>query len=138
MTKEDKRLNGPQQKAITLFLAGMNDTGVAEELEVARQTVNKWRNKSQNFGAKLEQEQRELNKESRQKLSGLVNRSVEVLGQSLESENERIRQSAAVHVLKATRFYRPESRDQWRGEMVEKDDADVQTLIARFHAMGRS
>jgi len=80
MTKEDKRLNGPQQKAINLFLAGMNDTGVAEELEVARQTVNKWRNKSQNFGAKLEQEQRELNKESRQKLSGLVSRSVEVLG----------------------------------------------------------
>ena len=136
MTKEDKRLNGPQQKAINLFLAGMNDTGVAEELEVARQTVNKWRNKSQNFGAKLEQEQRELNKESRQKLSGLVSRSVEVLGQSLESENERIRQSAAVHVLKATGFYSPESRDRWKGEVVEEDEADIQTLIAQFQAMG--
>ena len=138
MTKEDKRLSGPQQKAINLFLAGMNDTEVAEELGLARQTVNKWRNKNQNFGAKLEQQQRELNKESRQQLSALVSRSVEVLGQSLESENERIRQSTAVHVLKATGFYRPESRDQWRGEMVEKDDADVQTLIARFHAMGHS
>ena len=115
MTKEDKRLSGPQQKAINLFLAGMNDTEVAEELGLARQTVNKWRNKNQNFGAKLEQQQRELNKESRQQLSGLVSRSVEVLGQSLESENERIRQSTAVHVLKATGFYTPESRDRWRG-----------------------
>ena len=136
MTKEDKRLSGPQQKAINLFLAGMNDTDVAEELGLARQTVNKWRNKNQNFGAKLEQQQRELNKESRQQLSGLVSRSVEVLGQSLESENERIRQSTAVHVLKATGFYTPESRDRWRGEVVEEDDADIQTLIAQFQAMG--
>ena len=104
MTKGDKRLSGPQQKAINLFLAGMNDTDVAEELGLARQTVNKWRNKNQNFGVKLEQQQRELNKESRQQLSALVSRSVEVLGQSLESENERIRQSTAVHVLKATGF----------------------------------
>ena len=136
MTKGDKRLSGPQQKAINLFLAGMNDTEVAEELGLARQTVNKWRNKNQNFGAKLEQQQRELNKESRQQLSALVSRSVEVLGQSLESENERIRQSTAVHVLKATGFYRPESRDIWRGEVVEEDEADIQTLIAQFQAMG--
>ena len=136
MTKEDKRLSGPQQKAINLFLAGMNDTEVTEELGLARQTVNKWRNKNQNFGAKLEQQQRELNKESRQQLSALVSRSVEVLGQSLESENERIRQSTAVHVLKATGFYRPESRDRWRGEVVEEDDADIQALIAQFQAMG--
>jgi len=136
MTKEDKRLSGPQQKAINLFLAGMNDTEVAEELGLARQTVNKWRNKNQNFGAKLEQQQRELNKESRQQLSALVSRSVEVLGQSLESENERIRQSTAVHVLKATGFYSGESRDRWRGEVVEEDEADIQTLIAQFHAMG--
>ena len=136
MTKEDKRLSGPQQKAINLFLAGMNDTDVAEELGLARQTVNKWRNKNQNFGAKLEQQQRELNKESRQQLSGLVSRSVEVLGQSLESENERIRQSTAVHVLKATGFYTPESRDRWRGEVVEEDEADIQTLIAQFQVMG--
>ena len=136
MTKEDKRLSGPQQKAINLFLAGMNDTEVAEELGLARQTVNKWRNKNQNFGAKLEQQQRELNKESRQQLSALASRSVEVLGQSLESENERIRQSTAVHVLKATGFYTAESKDRWRGEVVEEDEADIQTLIAQFQAMG--
>ena len=53
-------------KGNNLFLAGMNDTEVAEELGVARQTVNKWKNKNQNFGAKLEQQQRELDKESRQ------------------------------------------------------------------------
>ena len=61
---------------------------------------------------------------------------MEVLRQSLESENERIRQSTVVHVLKATGFYRPESRDIWRGEVVEEDEADIQTLIAQFHAMG--
>ena len=53
VTKQVKRLTAKKQQAIALFLFGRNDTKVAEELGVARQMVNKWGNKNQNFGAKL-------------------------------------------------------------------------------------
>ena len=71
MTKEDKKLSGPQQKAINLFLAGLNDTQVGEQVGVARSTVNKWKNKNPNFGAELDRQQQELNQEIQRQLSGL-------------------------------------------------------------------
>ena len=85
---------------------------MAEELGVARQTGNTWKNKNQSFADELDRQQQELNQENRLQLSGLVSQSIQVLRQSLESEHERLRQSTAVHVLKATGFYPPESRDQ--------------------------
>ena len=85
---------------------------VAEELGVARQTGNTWKNKNQSFAAELDRQQQELNQENRLQLSGLVSQSIQMLRQSLESEHERLRQSTAVHVLKTTGFYSPESRDQ--------------------------
>ena len=139
MTKEDKKLSGPQQKAINLFLAGLNDTQVGEQVGVARSTVNKWKNKNPNFGAELDRQQQELNQENRLQLSGLVGQSIQVLRQSLASENERIRLSASIHVLKATSLYGQdhETTSSW-AEQSETAEADIQTLIAQFHAMGRS
>ena len=139
MTKEDKKLSGPQQKAINLFLAGLNDTQVGEQVGVARSTVNKWKNKNPNFGAELERQQQELNKQNQLQLSGLVGQSIQVLRQSLASENERIRLSASIHVLKATGLYGQdhETTGGW-AEQSETAEADIQTLIAQFHAMGRS
>ena len=137
MTKEDKKLSGPQQKAINLFLAGLNDTQVGEQVGVARSTVNKWKNKNPNFGAELDRQQQELNQENRLQLSGLVGQSIQVLRQSLASENERIRLSASVHVLKATGLYGQdhETTSSW-AEQSETAEADIQTLIAQFRAMG--
>ena len=112
MTKRVRKLTSQQQKSIRLFLSGCNDTEVAAELGVARQTVNTWKNKNQSFAAELDRQQQELNQENRLQLSGLVSQSIQVLRQSLESENERLRQSTAVHVLKATGCCSPESRDQ--------------------------
>ena len=112
MTKQVKRLTAKQQQAISLFLSCKNDTEVAEELGVARQTGNTWKNKNQSFAAELDRQQQELNQENRLQLSGLVSQSIQMLRQSLESEHERLRQSTAVHVLKTTGFYSPESRDQ--------------------------
>ena len=112
MTKQVRKLTSQQQKSIRLFLSGCNDTEVAAELGVARQTVNNWKNKNQDFAKELDRQQQELNQENRLQLSGLVSQSIQVLRQSLESEHERLRQSTAVHVLKTTGFYSPESRDQ--------------------------
>ena len=137
VTEEDKKLNGPQQKAINLFLAGLNDTQVGEQVGVARSTANKWKNKNPNFRAELERQQQELNKENRLQLSGLVGQSIQVLRLSLASENERIRLSASIHVLKATGLYGQdhETTSSW-SEQSETSETDIQTLIAQFHAMG--
>ena len=85
---------------------------MAEELGVARQTGNTWKNKNQSFAAELDRQQQELNQENRLQLSGLVSQSIQMLRQSPESEHERLRQSTAVHVLKTTGFCAPESRNQ--------------------------
>ena len=98
MTKQVRKLTSQQQKSIRLFLSGCNDTEVAAELGVARQTVNTWKNKNQGFAAELDRQQQELNQENQLQLSGLVGQSIQVLRQSLESENERLRQLTAVHV----------------------------------------
>ena len=137
MTKQVKRLTAKQQQAISLFLSCKNDTEVAAELGVARQTVNTWKNKNQGFAAELDRQQQELNQENRLQLSGLVGQSIQVLRQSLASENERIRLSASIHVLKATGLYGQdhEATGGW-AEQSETAEADIQTLIAQFHAMG--
>ena len=88
MTKQVKRLRAKQQQAISLLLSYKNDTEVAQELGVARQTVNAWKNKNQGFAAELDRQQQELNQENRLQLSGLVSQSIQVLRQSLESEHE--------------------------------------------------
>ena len=97
-TKQVKRLTAKQQQAISLLLSYKNDTEVAQELGVARQTVNTWKNKNQDFATELDRQQQELNQENQLQLSGLVGQSIQVLRQSLESENERLRQLTAVHV----------------------------------------
>ena len=137
MTKQVRKLTSQQQKSIRLFLSGCNDTEVAEELGVARQTVNAWKNKNQGFAAELDRQQQELNQENRLQLSGLVGQSIRVLRQSLESENERIRLSASIHVLKATGLYGQdqETTSGW-AEQSETAEADIQMLIAQFHATG--
>ena len=137
MTKQVRKLTSQQQKSIRLFLSGSNDTEVAAELGVARQTVNNWKNKNQDFAKELNRQQQELNQENQLQLSGLVGQSIQVLRQSLASENERIRLSASVHVLKATGLYGQdhETTSSW-AEQSETSEADIQTLIAQFRAMG--
>ena len=137
MTKQVKRLTAKQQQVISLLLSCKNDTEVAEELGVARQTVNNWKNKNLGFAAELDRQQQELNQENQLQLSGLVGQSIQVLRQSLASENERIRLSASIHVLKATGLYGQdhETTGGW-AEQSETAEADIQTLIAQFHAMG--
>ena len=137
MTKQVKRLTAKQQQAISLFLSCKNDTEVAAELGVARQTVNNWKNKNQDFAKELDRQQQELNQENQLQLSGLVGQSIQVLRQSLASENERLRLSASIHVLKATGLYGQdhETTSSW-AEQSETAETDIQTLIAQFHAMG--
>ena len=78
MTKQVRKLTAQQQKSIRLFLSSCNDTEVAAELGVARQTVNNWKNKNQDFAKELNRQQQELNQENQLQQAGLVDQSIQV------------------------------------------------------------
>ena len=103
MTKTDKpknQLTINQEQAIHLLLSGLNDKEVAAELDISRQTVTNWRNHDSIFMAGLNSERKAVWQANQERLRSLVARSIDVLTNCLESENERIRQSTAVQVLK--------------------------------------
>ena len=103
MTKDDikkKELSITQQQAIHLLLTGLNDKEVATELEIARQTVTNWRNHDSTFIASLNSERKQAWQANQERLRWLMDRAIGVLSDSLDSENERLRQSTAVQILK--------------------------------------
>ena len=99
MAKNDN-LTITQERAIQLLMLGKTDKKVAEDLDVARQTVTNWRNQDSTFIARLNAERKALWSANRERLRSLVFRAVDILEDSLESENERIRQTSAVQILK--------------------------------------
>jgi len=95
-----------QENAIELLILGKTDREVAEAVGVARQTVTEWRNKNAVFEAELNRRRRELWSGYADALRALVRRALEVLAEDLENERDlRLRQSAAVHVLRAVGMY---------------------------------
>ena len=103
MTKDDIKKNElsiSQQQAIHLLLTGLNDKQVAAELGVARQTVTNWRNHDSIFMAGLNSERKAAWQANQERLRWLMDRAIGVLSDSLDSENERLRQSTAVQILK--------------------------------------
>ena len=105
-----QKVTGPQQN-INLFLAGMSDTEAAESLGVARQTVNKWKN--QNL---RDLQQQKLSQENHRQCQVWLIGQFKCYVRTLESENERIRKSTTIHILKATGFYAADSRGQQLGK----------------------
>ena len=104
---------------------------------VARQTVNNWKNKHRVFVMELERQQKELRRESQRQLWGLIADSIDVLRQSLVSDNERIRQSTAVHVLKASGLYGRGPDEQWSElSTLQAETNEIQILIEQFRQMG--
>ena len=103
MTKSDTKKNElsiTQQQAIHLLLTGLNDKEVADELDIARQTVTNWRNHNSTFMARLNTERKQAWQANQERLRWLMDRAIGVLSDSLDSENERLRQSTAVQILK--------------------------------------
>ena len=54
MTNQDS-LTVVQEKAIQLLMTGLNDQSVADELGMARQTVNNWRHNDAAFAIQFKQ-----------------------------------------------------------------------------------
>lgn len=106
-TKTDTRrqLSVKQERAIDLLAVGKTVTEVADEVGVTRQTVSEWRNQEPQFVAALNQRRSEMWEGGRERLRSLLDRAVMVLEEDLKGEDRRLRQTAAVHVLRAVRLY---------------------------------
>ncbi len=95
-----KKPTRKQQQAAALAAAGMNDTQVAQEAGVTRQTVRNWRMKSAGFNQALIEAQRGLYLEQHDRLTRLVNEALNVLETNLQSADARVRNQAAGLVLR--------------------------------------
>lgn len=85
-------LTEQQQKAINLLLLGKTEKFIAEELEIARETVNRWRNHNHNFIAQLSERQRIVTRSN-----NLVPWALDVIEQALAKSDPQV----AITVLQA-------------------------------------
>ena len=138
MTKDDIKKNElsiSQQQAIHLLLTGLNDKQVAAELGVARQTVTNWRNHDSIFMAGLNSERKAVWQANQERMRSLMARSVDVLTDCLESENERLRQSTAVQILKICDKRNLAPSGWTQPELIEDDwarNADVLKVMSKL------
>jgi len=89
-TKGYKRLQGltiEQLKAIDLLILGKTDQEVADEINMNRVTITKWRNYDIFFQAELNKKRKEILGASLDKIRSLIPRSIERLEKEVESEN---------------------------------------------------
>ena len=97
MTNQDD-LTVLQEKAIQLLMTGGSDQAVANELDMARQTVNNWRHNDAAFAARFNAERQALWSTHREKLRSLVAQAVDVLAEDMAATLEpKLRQSAALY-----------------------------------------
>ena len=105
MTNKDS-LTVMQEKAIQLLMTGGSDQAVADELDIARQTVNNWKHNDAAFAARFNAERQALWSTQREKLRFLVSQAIDVLAEDMRANlDPKLRQSASVHVLKCVGLY---------------------------------
>lgn len=107
LAKLDKarHLTIEQENAIDLLLQGKTDREVAEAVGVSRQTVNQWRNQNPLFAAELNRRRQETWGSQLERLRRLVAQAVDILEQDLKAQDRRLRQQAAIHILKVVGLY---------------------------------
>jgi hypothetical protein len=106
-----------QENAIDLLVQGNSDRQVADTLNLRRQTVCDWRNHNPAFIAELYRRRQDLWGANVDRLRQLAARSIDVLDQDLVITKEypteaerRLRQAAAIQILKACALYKDTSR----------------------------
>lgn len=104
-TDTTRQLTQQQENALGLILEGQTDGEVAQAVGVTRQTVNGWRNQDTTFAAELNRRRQELWGGQEQRLRNLVGKAVDVLAADLEGADPKLRQGAAIHVLRSVGLY---------------------------------
>lgn len=98
-------LSVEQMNAIELLALGKTDQETADAVGVTRQTVNKWRNHDSDFEVALNLKRQELWAGHADELRSHVSRALEVLAEDMEANDLRLRQAAAVQILRAAGMY---------------------------------
>src|SRR5664279_357233 len=105
----NRQLSVVQLNAIDLLVQGRTDDEVAEAVGVTRQTVNGWRNHDAGFLAQLNERRAALwgadLEVTRRRLGGLLRRALDALEADLDGQDPRLKQAAAVHVLRCSGVY---------------------------------
>ncbi len=96
---EKEKLTPAQIHCLNLLVVGESITGAAEQLGLARQTISKWLNQNEEFQIALREKQTENFDDEVRRIKSKTARAIEVLFDSLESDNARIRLSAASKLL---------------------------------------
>ena len=94
-----------QMNAIDLLALGKTDQEAADAVGVTRQTVNKWRNHVTRFEVALNLKRQELWAGHADTLRAMVSRALEVLAEDMGADDLRLRQTAAVQILRSAGMY---------------------------------
>jgi hypothetical protein len=107
VTKSNKsqQLTIEQENAIDLLIIGKSDREVSESVKVNRSTVNQWQNHNPFFVAELNRRRKSVWGSGEERLRSLVSSAVDVLEEDLNSEDLKLRQSSAIHILKSVGMY---------------------------------
>ena len=96
---EDK-LTPKQEATVAMILDGRSDGEISRELKLRRQTVNEWRNHHTAFRMEVKLRREQAWETQQKKLSQLVEKALDLLGEYLEHENEQVRLMAALYLLR--------------------------------------
>lgn len=96
-----KELSIEQENAVDLLIQGKSDREVGELVGVSRQTVTSWRLENNLFIAALNQRRADLWGENVERLRYLLSEALDVVAAGLQSEDEKVKLSAAWGVLKS-------------------------------------
>ena len=136
MTESDRtRLTPEQELAIARLLEGATDAEAAEAAGVTRQTVNTWRNRNPVFMAELNARRRALWDAHQDRMRRLISRALDVLEEDMADdsqspESRRLRQAAAVPILRAAAGLNPDGPVN-AGE-IEAQQRTQEMLISAF------
>lgn len=99
-TARPKQLSEQQKTAIELLLAGMTDAQIAEELDVHRSTLWRWRTRDETFRRVLAAARQRAFRDAAGRLRELVPKAMEVLHSQLDADNYQ----AAIRVLRLAKI----------------------------------
>ena len=140
MKTESDTLTPVQEKAIFLIMSGLTDQDIGVKLGLARQTINGWKNQDSKFVARLNLEREIMWSTHREKLRSVVTKAVEVLASGLDSQEEKIKQNSAVHILKCVGLYGKDLRPygKTKAEEIEKEWVRETEVLNIFDGFGKN